>query len=46
VISERLSGGVARLSGSLGPLVVPIGTLAIEWLLLLHLYRHKIFLRV
>jgi len=46
VISQRLLGGVARLSGSFRPLVVPIGTLAIEWLLLLHLYRNKIFLRV
>ena len=29
-----------------GPSVLAIGTLAIEWLLLLHLYRNKIFLRV
>ena len=46
VISGRFFGGVARLSGSFGPLIVPIGTLAIEWLLLLYLYRRKIFLRV
>ena len=38
--------GVVRYSGSFGPVVVPIGTLAIEWLFLLHLYRNKIFLRV
>jgi hypothetical protein len=25
---------------------VPIGTVAIEWLLLYHLYRNRIFLRV
>jgi hypothetical protein len=46
VMSERLFSGVASLSGSFGPLVVPIGTVAIEWLALLHLYRNKIFLRV
>ena len=39
-------GGVARLTGSFGPVVVPIGTMALEWLFLLHLYRNKIFLRV
>jgi predicted acyltransferase len=48
VISHRLFSGVAGLRqlGGFGPVVVPIGTVAIEWLLLLHLYRHKIFLRV
>jgi predicted acyltransferase len=45
-IAGRLFGGVARVSGSFGPAVLPIGTLAIEWLLLLHLYRNRIFLRV
>ncbi len=45
-IAEHLLGGVARLSGSFRPAVVPIGTVAIEWLMLLHLYRNKIFLRV
>ena len=45
-IAQLLLGGVARLSGSFGPVVVPIGTLALEWLFLLHLYRNKIFLRV
>ena len=33
-------------SGSFRPAVVPIGTLVIEWLFLLHLYRNRIFLRV
>jgi predicted acyltransferase len=46
LISERIFGGVARLSGSFGPVVVSLGAVAIEWLLLLHLYRNKIFLRV
>ena len=45
-IARFFLGGVARLSGSFGPVVVPIGTLALEWLFLLHLYRNKIFLRV
>jgi len=45
-IARFFFGGVARLSGSFGPVVVPIGAVAIEWLLLLHLYRNKFFLRV
>ena len=45
-IAQTFLGGVARLSGSFGPAVVPIGTLVIEWLFLFHLYRNKIFLRV
>jgi predicted acyltransferase len=45
-IARFFLGGAARYSGSFGPVVMPIGTLAIEWLFLLHLYRNKIFLRV
>ncbi|HZW29468.1 MAG TPA: DUF5009 domain-containing protein [Isosphaeraceae bacterium] len=45
-ISRFLLGGAARLSGSFGPVVVPIGSVMIEWLFLLHLYRNRIFLRV
>jgi predicted acyltransferase len=45
-ISEFILGGVARLSGSFGPVLLAIGTLVLEWLLLLHLYRNRIFLRV
>lgn len=45
-VSQFLLGGAARLSGSFGPVLLAIGTLAIEWLLLLHLYRNKVFLRV
>ena len=45
-ISQFLLGGAARLSGSFGPVLLAIGTLAVEWLLLLHLYRNRIFLRV
>jgi predicted acyltransferase len=45
-IARFFFGGVAQLSRSFGPVVVPIGAVAIEWLMLLHLYRNKIFLRV
>jgi predicted acyltransferase len=45
-ISRYFLGGVARYSGSFRPAVVPIGTLAFEWLFLFHLYRNRIFLRV
>ena len=45
-ISQRIFGGVARLSGGLRPVVVATGTVALEWLLLLHLYRNRIFLHV
>jgi predicted acyltransferase len=45
-IARFFLGGVARFSGSFGPAVVPIGTLVLQWLFLLHLYRNKIFLRV
>jgi predicted acyltransferase len=45
-IARFFLGGVVRYSGSFGPVVVPIGTLVLEWLFLLHLYRNKIFLRV
>jgi predicted acyltransferase len=45
-IARFFLGGVVKYSGSFGPVVVPIGTVAIEWLFLLHLYRNKIFLRV
>ena len=46
VISRFFFGGSARLSGSFEPVILPIGTVVIEWLFLLHLYRNRIFLRV
>jgi predicted acyltransferase len=46
VISRFLFGGVARLSGSLEMVILSVGTVLIEWLFLLHLYRKGIFLRV
>ncbi len=45
-ITQFLLGGAARLSGSFGPVLLATGTLVLEWLLLLHLYRNRIFLRV
>jgi predicted acyltransferase len=45
-IAQRIFGGLARLSGDLRPVVVATGAVALEWLLLLHLYRNRIFLRV
>jgi predicted acyltransferase len=45
-IARFFLGGVVKYSGTFAPAVIPIGTLALEWLFLLHLYRNKIFLRV
>jgi predicted acyltransferase len=47
---EELSGfflnGLARFTGSFQPILLLIGALALAWLFLLFLYRHRIFLRV
>jgi predicted acyltransferase len=40
-----LSGVVAK-AAAVGPVILPLGALAVKWLGLLFLYRHKIFLRV
>jgi predicted acyltransferase len=46
-IGRFFFGGVARILGEpYGPLILPIATLAFEWLFLLYLYRNKTFLRV
>lgn len=45
-ISTFFLGGVARLSGDLGDVVLAAGVLAAEWLFLLYLYRNRLFLRV
>jgi predicted acyltransferase len=39
-------GGLARLSGDLGGVVLVLGGLTLEWLLLYHLDRQRIFLKV
>jgi predicted acyltransferase len=45
-IAKFFFGGVARLSGDLRPVILAAGSLVLEWLLLLYLYRRRIFLRV
>jgi len=45
-IATFFLGGVIRHTGSFGPVVLAIGVLAAEWLLLLYLYRRRLFLRV
>jgi predicted acyltransferase len=39
-------GGLARLAGGAGPLVLLAGTIAVEWLALYFLYKKDVFLRV
>jgi predicted acyltransferase len=39
-------GGVERHAGAFGPVVAALGALAAQWLLLLYLYRRRLFLRV
>jgi predicted acyltransferase len=39
-------GGLARLAGAAGPLVLLAGTIAVEWVVLYFLYKKKVFLRV
>ena len=39
-------GGVERHAGTFEPVVAALGVLAVEWLLLLYLYRKRLFLRV
>jgi predicted acyltransferase len=45
-IAEFFFSGLAAHAGLVAPLVIPLGVLAIKWLLLLFLYRHKIFFKV
>jgi predicted acyltransferase len=45
-ISQFFLGGVIRLSGGWGPVILAAGVIAAEWVFLLFLYRHKIYLRV
>jgi hypothetical protein len=49
-IGSFFFGGLARLAEQASPgsrpVVLAIGMLAVEWLMLLYLYRRKIFLRV
>jgi predicted acyltransferase len=44
--SQFLFGGLARLSGTAGVLVLEAGAVAVEWLVLYFLFKKKVFLRV
>lgn len=45
-ISERLVGGAASHLGAVGPFAIEFTAVLLAWLLLYHLYRYKIFLRI
>jgi predicted acyltransferase len=45
-IAESLVGGLARHLGTAGPLAIAFTAVLIVWLVLYHLYRHRIFLRI
>jgi predicted acyltransferase len=45
-IAERLVGGLAEHFGRGGPIVVEFIAVLLAWLLLYHLYRQRIFLRI
>lgn len=45
-IAAGLVGGLARHLGPAGPFAIALTAVLIVWLLLYHLYRHKIFLRI
>ena len=45
-IAEFFLSGLVAHAGLLAPLIIPVGVLAIKWLLLWFLYRHKIFFKV
>jgi predicted acyltransferase len=44
--SNFLFWGAAKHAGSFGPVILTSGVLLLKWLLLLYLYRRKLFLRV
>jgi predicted acyltransferase len=45
-IAEFFFSGLAANAGQVSPLIIPVGVLAIKWLLLWFLYQHKIFFKV
>jgi predicted acyltransferase len=45
-IAMYFVGGAAGFTGKLEPLVLPFSTIALKWLFLWFLYRHRIFLKV
>ncbi len=46
IIARPLAGGLARLSGDWGVIVLAFAVLAAQWLFLWFLYRRKLFLKV
>ena len=44
--ADFFCGGLASLAGSWQPVVAALGVLAVKWLLLVFLWRHRVFLRV
>jgi predicted acyltransferase len=45
-IADGLVGGLASHLGDAGPALIAFTTMSLVWLLLYHMYRHKIFLRI
>jgi predicted acyltransferase len=45
-IAEFFLSGLIAHAGLIAPLILPLGVLAIKWLFLWFLYRHKIFFKV
>lgn len=45
-ISQFFLNGIAERSGSVKPIILPLGTVMAEWLFLWFLYRRKIFFKV
>jgi predicted acyltransferase len=45
-IAEGLVGGLSHHLGAAGPLLIAFTTVLMVWLLLYHLYRQRIFLRI
>jgi len=45
-IGEFFLGGLAQHAGFVAPLILPLGALAVSWLLLWFLYRHRIFFKI
>ena len=45
-IAEFFLSGLAENAGLLAPLILPLGALAVKWLFLWFLYRHRIFFKV
>jgi hypothetical protein len=45
-ITDFFLAGVANNAGQVAPLVLPLGILAVKWLFLWFLYRHKILFKV